>query len=136
MNPRAYKTKKINREDFVIYLNKAKEFYRTMYKAEKAEDWNAVGLNGVHCVISLIDALLSKYAGIRSSEEEHMKVIDLLNSSLSDKFKDIFQKSQTAKRVIAKKSLIEYENRNFLQSEALEMIKQVQRFYEWAIDKL
>lgn len=136
MSPRAYKTKKICQSDFLIYLNKAKEFYRTMYKAEKAKDWNAVGLNGVHCVISLIDALLGKHAGIRSSEEEHMKVIDLLNSSLSDKFKDMLQKSQTAKRVIAKKNLIEYENRNFFQSEALEMIKQVQRFYEWTISKL
>jgi hemerythrin len=74
--------------------------------------------------------------GIRSSDEEHMKVVDLLNSSLSDKFKDISQKSQTAKRVIAKKNLIEYENRNFIQSEALEMIKQVQRFYNWATRNL
>ena len=138
MSPKSYKTKKIERSDFIIYLNKAKEFYRTMYRAEKAEDWNAAGLNGVHCVISLIDALLCKYEGIRSSEEEHMKVIDLLNSSLSGKynFKDISQRSQTAKRVIAKKNLIEYENRNFLQSEALGMIKHVQRFYEWATENL
>jgi len=136
MSAKYYKTKDINQADYLIYFNKAKEFYRTMYQAEKAEDWNAVGLNGVHCIISLIDALLVKYSGIRSSEEEHMKVIDLLNSSLSNQVKDIVQKSQAAKRILAKKNLIEYENRNFIKAEALEMIKQVQRFYEWALDKL
>ena len=136
MSARAYKTRKVSNIDYHIYLNKAKEFYRTMFQAEKAEDYNALGLNGVHCVISLIDALLVKYVGVRSSEEEHMKVIDLLNSSLTDKFKDISQKSQSAKRVIAKKNLIEYENRSLLQSEALQILKQVQRFYEWATANL
>jgi hypothetical protein len=126
------KKKSVNKTDYVIYLKKAKEFYQIMYKAEKEESWNAVGLNGVHCVISLIDAILVKYSGIRSSEVEHMKAIDLLNSSVANTIKDITQKSQTARRVIAKKNLIAYENREFIKSEALDMIKQVQRFYEWA----
>lgn len=136
MNPRVYKTRKIEQADYNIYLNKAKEFYRTMFQAEKSKDYNALGLNGVHCVISLIDALLVKHVGVRSLEEEHMKVISLLNSSLADKFKDISSKSQAAKRVIAKKNLIEYENRSLVQSEALQVLKHVQRFYEWATDKL
>lgn len=129
---RHYKTRAADKSDYTIYFKKAKEFYQTMYQAEKASNWNAVGLNGAHCVISLIDALLVKNSGLRSSEEEHMKVIDLLNSSLGSKIKDIAQKSQTAKRIIVKKNLVPYENREFIQSEALEMIKQVQRFYDWA----
>jgi len=63
---RRYKTKAVNKSDYEIFLKKAKEFYQTMYQAEKAENWNAVGLNGVHCVISLIDALLIKHAGMRA----------------------------------------------------------------------
>jgi len=129
-----FKTKSVDKSDYSIYLRKAKEFYQTMYQAEKAENWNAAGLNGVHCVISLIDALLAKHTGIRSTEEEHMKVIDLLNSSVANKIKDVAQKSQAARRVIAKKNLIEYENRDFRQNEALDLIKQVQRFYNWAIE--
>ncbi len=128
-----YKTKSVNRADSMVFLKKAKEFYRTMYQAEKSENWNAVGLNGVHCVISLIDALLVKHSGVRSSEENHMAVINLLTSSIAGKIKDAAQKSQTAKRVIAKKNLVEYENRSFIKREALDMIKQVQRFYEWAL---
>jgi len=49
---------------------------------------------------------------------------------------NVSQKSQTARRVIAKKNLVEYEARPFIKAEAIDMIKQVQRFYEWAVDKL
>jgi len=126
--------KKVAKSDFEIYLKKAKEFYQTMYQAEKSENWNAVGLNGVHCVISLIDAILVKYLGICSTEKDHMAVVDLLTASIN--IDDISQKSQTARRVIAKKNLVEYEARPFIKSEAIDMIKQVQRFYEWSVDKL
>lgn len=126
--------RKMAKTDFEGYLKKAREFYQTMYQAEKIENWNAVGLNGVHCVISLIDAILVKYSGVRSTEKDHMAVVDLLATSLN--IDDISQKSQTARRVIAKKNLVEYEARSFIKSEAIDMIKQVQRFYDWAVDKL
>jgi hypothetical protein len=134
--PKQYKTKSVNESDYIIFIKKAKEFYQTMYQAEKAENWNAVGLNGVHCIISLIDAILVKYSGIRSGETDHMVVVKLLTSSLGSKINDLSQKSQSARRIIAKKNLIEYENRDFIKSEALDMIKQVQRFYEWAVKQV
>ena len=133
---RHYKTRSTERSEYTIYLKKAKEFYQTMYQAEKAENWNAVGLNGVHATISLIDAILVRHSGVRSSEEDHMVVVDLLASSIGNKIKDIVQKSQTAKRIIAKKNTVAYENRDFIKSEALDMIKQVQRFYQWAIKQI
>jgi hypothetical protein len=64
-----------------------------------------------------------------------MAVIDLLTSSATSKLKDIRKKSQLARRVIAKKILVAYENRKFMKGEALEMIKRVERFYRWAIDQ-
>ncbi len=78
MSPKKIKTRRTAQSEYRIYRKKAKEFYETMYHAEKAENWNAVGLNGVHTVISIIDALLVKHSGIRSAEESHMKVVDLL----------------------------------------------------------
>lgn len=134
--PKQYKTKSVSGSDYIVYRKKAKEFYQTMFQAEKAENWNAVGLNGVHCVISLIDAILVRHTGMRSAGEDHMAVVDLLTSTTGKKIGDVSRKSQTARRVIAKKNLIEYENRDFIQSEALDMIKQVQRFYEWAIKQI
>ena len=134
--PRHHKTKIINESDYAVYLKKAKEFYQTMYQAEKAENWNAVGLNGVHCVISLIDAILVKHAGMRSMADDHMVVIDILTSTVANKIKDVVQKSQTARRIITKKNLVEYENRDFIKNEALDMIKQVQRFFDWAVKQV
>ncbi len=49
-----HKIRKIIKSDYKIYLKKAKEFYQTMYQAEKAENWNAVGLNGVHTVMGIL----------------------------------------------------------------------------------
>ena len=112
---RSYPARKVNKEDFINYLKKAKEFYQTMYQAESVQNWDAVGLNGVHCVISLMDAILVKNKGLRSAIE------------------DVAQKSQLAGRIIAKKNLVAYELRNFAETEARDMIKQVQRFYDWAI---
>ncbi len=133
---RRYKTKSVEKSDYSVYLKKAKEFYQTMYQAEKSENWNAVGLNGVHTVISLIDAILVKHSGIRSSEEKHMAVVDLLTSSVGNRIKDVARKSQTARRIIAKKNLVAYENRDFIKSEAMDMIKQVNRFYQWTIEQI
>ena len=133
---RRYKTKPTEASNYIIYLKKAREFYQTMYQAEKAENWNAVGLNGVHATISLIDAILVKHSGIRSSEKDHITVVDLLTSCVGNKIKDAAQKSQTAKRIIAKKNLVAYENRDFIRNEALDMIKQVYRFYQWAIQQI
>lgn len=134
--PKQHKTKTISESDHVVYLKKAKEFYQTMYQAEKSENWNAVGLNGVHCVISLIDAILVRHAGMRSTSDNYMVVVDLLTSTIANEIQDVRQKSQTARRIIAKKNLIECENRDFIMNEALDMIKQVQRFYDWAIKQL
>lgn len=130
---RKYRTKSVHKSDFTIFLKKAKEFYQTMYQAEKVENWNAVGLNGVHCIISLIDALLVKHEGVRSTEADHMTVVDLVTSTLGNKVEDLEKKAETARRVIAKKKLIAYEDRDFLKLEALDLIKQVQRFHDWAI---
>ncbi len=134
--PKQYSAKPISESDYTIYFKKAKEFYQTMYQAEKSENWNAVGLNGVHCVISLIDTLLVRHVGIRSTADDHMAVVDLLTSRLVKKIKEIAQKSQAARRIIAKKNLVEYENRDFTRNDALDMIKQVQRFYDWVIKQV
>ena len=129
-----FQTRTVSRDQHTVYLKKAKEFYQTMYQAEKSENWNAVGLNGVHCVISLIDSLLVKHCGIRSSGENHLVVVDLLTASLP--IEGIVQKSQIARRIIAKKNVVAYEDRDFTRNEALELIKHVQRFFQWATEQI
>ena len=134
MVPKRIKKRLIEKSNYRIYLQKAKEFYETMHQAKDRNNWNAVGLNGVHCTISSNDALLVFYAGIRSSSEDHNVAVELLSSSV--KFPEVKSKSQILRRILAKKNLIEYEDRGFTQKEAQDIIKLVDRFYGWVKEKL
>lgn len=60
--------------------------------------------------------------------------VELLSSSV--KFPEVKSKSQILRRILAKKNLIEYEDRDFTQKEALDIIKLVDRFYGWVKEKL
>jgi len=42
----------------------------------------------------------------------------------------------TFKRIIAKKNIIAYENRDFHQTEAIEILKSSERFYNWVLSNL
>ena len=134
MVPKRAKKRAIEKSNYRIYLQKAKEFYETMYQAKDRNNWNAVGLNGVHCTISSNDALLVFYAGIRPSSQDHNVAVELLSSSV--KFPEVKSKSQILRRILDKKNLIEYEDRDFTQKEALDIIKLVDRFYGWVKEKL
>ena len=49
---------------------------------------------------------------------------------------DIKEQVSNYRRIIAKKYAVSYENRDFRQKEALEVLKQVERFYNWGLGKL
>ena len=128
------KTKAIERREYKTYLKKASEFYDMMLQAKKRGKWNAVGLNAVHCAISSSDAMLVFYAGIRSISNDHLAVIDLLSNSI--KLPDVKSKRETLRKILVQKSIIEYEDRDFTQKEALEILKLTERFYSWVISRI
>jgi len=128
------KTKAIERREYKTYLKKASEFYDMMLQAKKRGKWNAVGLNAVHCAISSSDAMLVFYAGIRSISDDHLAVIDLLSNSI--KLPDVKSKRETLRKILVQKSIIEYEDRDFTQKEALEILKLTERFYSWVISRI
>ena len=133
MTPKKTKTVTAEKGDYKIYLKKAKDFYETMLEARKSEKWTAVGLNAVHCAISSCDAMLVFHLGIRSSGEDHAQagnlILRLSQSGASNA-------ASALKRIIAKKNLIAYENREFRQTEANDIIKLTERFYRWVFSKL
>jgi len=127
-------TRKVERSRYTIYLKKTEEFYQTMLQAEKEGRWNAVGLNAVHCAISACDAILVFHLGLRSSSEYHEDAVSLL-CSLS-KIADIEQKSKMLANILAKKNLVEYEDRDFFEDEAKMLIKLTARFFDWVKSKI
>ena len=133
MTPKKLKTKTVEKNDYRIFLDKAKDFYDSMRNAREAGKWTAVGLNAVHCAISCCDALLVFHLGIRSIGEDHMHVADLLTRA---PLNDVSNEISTLKRIIAKKNVIAYENREFRQAEARDILKLTERFYSWALSSL
>ena len=133
MTPRKIKTVHVEKSDYKVFLKKARDLHEIMLKAYDMNNWTAVGLNAVHCAISCCDAMLTFHLGIRSAGEDHMQAVDLLlrlPSSIMD------SEASTFKRIIAKKNLIAYEDREFRQAEAADIRKLAERFYAWTISKL
>ena len=127
------KTRAVDQGEYTVYWNKAEEFYDTMQHAYKSRMWTSVGLNAVHCVISSCDALLVKSQGIRAAGDDHMQAVELLGRSPID---GVEKQTATVRRIIAKKNVIAYENREFCESDASDIFKQVERFYRWAFEYL
>lgn len=134
MTSKRSKTVGIDKSQYLNYLKKAEEFYVSMLQAEKAEHWNSVGLNAVHCAISITDALLVKFSGIRSIGSDHMAVTDLIKQNLN--IRGIDDKISTLRRILAKKSLIEYDSTVFTKNDAVDIMKQAERFYLWGKGEL
>ena len=133
MTAKKLKTVNVEKNDYKVFLKKAKDFYKIMLKARDTENWTAVGLNAVHCAISCCDAMLTFHLGIRSAGEDHMQAAGLLmRLPLAIQEGEV----NAFKRIIAKKNLIAYENREFRETEAIDILKLAERFYRWTSSRL
>ncbi|MDO9514209.1 MAG: hypothetical protein Q7J59_06355 [Elusimicrobiota bacterium] len=128
MTAKKIKHTEVDRNKYKIYLKKASEFYQSMIQAEKSESWNAVGLNSVHCAISACDSVVVFHLGKRSVSSQHRDAVELLNSILIN---GANKQSGLLNRILAKKNIVEYEDRDFLEKEGKELIKLTTRFFKW-----
>ena len=70
----------------------------------------------------------------RSIDSNHMVAVDLMRQKLD--LQDIDGKLASLRRMLSKKSLIEYDNTVFIKSDAMDMLKQLERYYAWARGEL
>lgn len=122
--------KTVARDRYGIYREKALEFMETMVDAAAKRNWNAVGLAGVHCAISATDALLVKYAGVRSSADSHQDVVGLLRGRIHDD--ETPRQCKRLSEILAQKNLIEYVDRAYPEKEAVALKLSVERYLAWA----
>jgi len=127
------RTRAVEKMKYKIYLEKAEEFYRLMKIAEGEGLWMGVGLNSVHCAISLCDALTTFYLGHRSISDKHYDAVVLLGKIKDDEIKG---KTAQLNAILSVKNQVEYEAREFRKKDAEKIIKQTERFNEWAKKKL
>lgn len=127
MAAKKIKTEKIERSKSSAYLKKAQDFFDAMHQGSLVGNWNAAGLAAVHCAISSNDALLVYFRGARSTSDNHLDAIELLRGC--QEINDVESMVSHLRKTIGKKNLIEYEARQFSQTEAEEIIKHTERFY-------
>lgn len=129
----ARRTRAVSPQAAGNYLKKAREFATAMETSLGEEYWNAAALAAVHAAISAGDALLAAFVGIRSSEQDHRQIVTLLADHLG---KEGEQASRHVQRVIARKNLVEYEDRLIRQTDANQMATHVRRLMTLVEDKL
>ncbi|HBA59374.1 MAG TPA: hypothetical protein DCZ92_00850 [Elusimicrobia bacterium] len=130
MTPKEIYLKKVSRERYAIYWDKAMEFFESMVDAALKHNWNAAGLAGVHCCISATDALLVKHAGVRSSSDSHQDVVGLLQSTIRDEA--VSKQAKRLGEILAQKNLIEYIDKSYTEKDAVALKVSVERYIEWA----
>jgi HEPN domain-containing protein len=125
---RKRKTKTVDKSEFRNFLAKAKDFASMMDLSLAEGKWNSAGLQAVHAVISASDAVIVYYGGVRSIELDHREVVGLLHDIIGE---EAAAAGRHVSRVIAKKNLIEYEQRSITQTDSREMVEHAKRFLEW-----
>jgi HEPN domain-containing protein len=123
----------VRREEAYSYLGKADEFLEAAHRALADGLWDAAGLGAVHAAISAADAVMVFRGGIRSAEQDHRVARDLLEEIVGPEAKPVLRHLSA---VLAKKNLVEYEQRRLKEKEAIEMVAHARRFLSWAGDMM
>lgn len=128
------KTRTVDKNKYKNYLIKTNQFLSSMRNALAENNWNAVGLNAVHAVISANDALCVYYHGVRCVSEKHADAGKILVSLFNTK--EAKEKSIHLIWLINHKNLVEYDDRLFQEKEAKQAAKHTERFIDWVRNKI
>jgi len=131
MSPKKTLFRKIDKVKYTIYKKKAQDFYEGMLLAYTKCNWHSVGLEAVHCAISVTDAVLVCKSGIRCNSDDHRAVISLILEHISNE--NTKKYADALLKIINMKNLIEYEDRLFTEKEAQDILKRAERYYQWAM---
>jgi hypothetical protein len=91
---------------------------------------------GVHCAISACDALTVFFSGKKHKGIKHADAAKLLASIEGLDSKELREKSNQFISVLDFKTPVEYDKTVFTESDARELAKRVERFYDWVKEKL
>ena len=130
MPRRPDRIRQVHRSGAAIFIKKASEFFDSMQHAMQVEQWNAAGLNAVHCALSACDAVLVFFTEQRFASPDHDAAANLLESL--NKIPQAKQKADTLRRILREKNLIECEEREITHRDAAELTRLTERFYRWA----
>lgn len=120
--------KNVNPREYKDYWKKAHDFLKTMGDAYLKQNWNSTGLEGIHAAISAADALLIFLKNQKSSSKRHLDAAELVGGLSVEGAQ---QAANHLVKILATKSLVEYSGDDYLPEDAEEVVKHVERFFNW-----
>jgi len=119
----------LSRTEATAHLNKADQFHRSMLEAVAKGDWDAAGLNAIHCVISANDALLGIRHSVTPAGKSHAEAAEVLRKYETGE--EGKRNASRFKRIISKKHLVEYEGRKLTAAEGRKLANDTEKFLAW-----
>lgn len=119
---------------YTNYLRKAEEFLKTMKDSVLQKNYDSTALNGIHAVISSIDAILVFRFGVVNASQNHEDAVKLLIELVSDE--ETKNQAKHALAVIKQKNIVEYLDTLTTENQAREIVKHTDRFFNWIKSKL
>jgi HEPN domain len=113
------------------YAGKAREFLAEAEDALGSERFDAAILNAIHAGISSADAVSVALAGVRSSDPDHDRAIDLLKEVASGS-SELPTKARQLQHLLQRKSTVGYQSRRATRHEADDAVTRARRLVEWA----
>jgi hypothetical protein len=123
------KTREVSKATGDIYYKRAIDFLDMMDMAMENENWNGVGLTGVHCAISATDAILASQKGIQNVSQNHADASALLKKNVVHA--EINDQSKRLEEIVYIKNIVSYEGSTFTQKKAERIEKLVTRYIKW-----
>ena len=127
------KNRSVDKHKYRNYLVKADEFFDMMNDSFAKRKFNPTVLNAIHCAINSADALTVFYKGVRHAGERHEDVVALLNTL---GLPDMQSKNRQLLDLLRIKNSAEYEEKLMTETNALDSIKNAERFFKWVRDML
>jgi HEPN domain-containing protein len=117
------------------YLHKAKQFADEAHDAAGHRRWDAAVVCAVHAGISAADAFTAALAGVRSTDPDHLRVVDLLRE-VGRGARGVDAKAQQLSAVLGLKNRIEYEDKLAKETDATTAIDRADRIVAWSLDQV
>ena len=121
------------RRDAKTFIAKAEEFLRAAERAAAAEEHDAALLASIHAAMTANDAVCATLLGRRSSDPDHQRAADLLESA-DERVPEIIQRARQLRSLLKKKNLVQYEARRATAGESTDALERAQRFLAWSRD--
>lgn len=128
-------TRDVQKSLYVNFLKKAEECLHAAKSSFTTEEWNASAINAIHSSISACDAMCVYFLGKRHAGERHEEVVNLF-MTIKSGGDEIKTNANRILRVLRIKNMAEYEERLIYRPEAEKILRDGERFLEFAKKEL